>query len=444
VNLKTLGLLILIILFASSSLFAQSELTINEAIELALQNNESYLKAEKDLEKAKNRVTEVKASAFPQLNAGLNVIHNWELPSFIIDFNGQQQEFPMGTVNSFRADLTVTQPIYNGGRVFTAWGIAKMYKKFSSRQLEMKKRSLKLNVIRSFWLAVMADELLRVTRQSVELAEDGLDVVEKMAAQGIVSDYDVLMAKVRAANIKPGFIEAEANSKISHKALNNLIGLPENENNKLIFSMDSVLYLMPDIDIDSAKTACIEKRPEIDMMRLQTKMLKKAVSVAKAGYRPSINFLTTLQYQAQYDNNRWPGSDDWRRSSFSGLMISVPLFDSWRTPSKVKQAKLELAQSKLTEKEYEENIKLEIEQSWWNYQKARESLAAGGQAVEMSKRGLEIARVRYENGVGTQLEYFESEVALSIAEINRIKAFYNLATGYAALQKALGEDNLLK
>ena len=180
------------------------------------------------------------------------------------------------------------------------------------------------------------------------------------------------------------------------------------------------------------------------MMKLQSKMLKKAVSIAKAGYRPSINFITTLQYQAQYDNNRWPGGDDWKRSSFSGLMISIPIFDSWATPSKVKQAKLELAQSKLTEKEYEENIKLEIEQSWWNYKKARESLAAGGQAVEMAKRGLEIARVRYENGVGTQLEYFESEVALSMAETNRIQAFYNLATGYAALQKALGEDDLLK
>lgn len=443
-NLKALHLLLLMTFLMSSSLLAQSNLTIDDAIELALQNNESYLKAEKDLEKAKSKVTEVSASAFPQLNAGLNVTHNWKLPSFIIDFDGQQQEIPMGTVNNFSANLTITQPIYNGGRVFSAWSIAKMYKKFSSQQLEMKKRELKLYVINAFWFAVMADELLRVTRQSVELAEDGLDVVEKMAVQGIVSDYEVLMAKVRLANIKPRFIEAEANLIISYKALNNLIGLPENENNKLLFNMDSVLYLMPDFDIDSAKTACIEKRPEIDMMKLQSKMLKKAVSIAKAGYRPSINFITTFQYQAQYDNNRWPGGDDWKRSSFSGLMISIPIFDSWATPSKVKQAKLELAQSKLTEKEYEENIKLEIEQTWWNYQKARESLAAGGQAVEMAKRGLEIARVRYENGVGTQLEYFESEVALSMAETNRIQAFYNLATGYAALQKALGEDDLLK
>jgi len=446
VNLKALHLLLLMSFFMSSLLFAQSNLTINDAIELALQNNESYLKAEKDLEKAKSRVTEVSASAFPQLNLGMNVNHDWKASTLVLSDpkSDNQQEVRMGNTNSWTANITLTQPIYNGGQVFSAWSVAKMYKSFSSQQLKAKTRQLKLDVIKSFWLAVMANELSRVAKQSVELAEDGLDVVEKMATQGTVSDYDVLMAKVRLANVKPDYIQAEASAKLALKALNNLIGFAENEKVELSFVMDSTLYLMPDINLDSVKIACIELRPEIDMMRLQSKMLKKAVSIAKAGYRPSINFITQFQFQAFHKDIRIPYYDDWRSSSFSGITISVPLFDSWRTPSKVKQAKLDFAQSKLTEKELEENVRLEIEQSWWNYQKARESLAAGGQAVEMAKRGLEIARVRYENGVGTQLEYFESEVALSMAETNRIQAFYNLATGYAALQKALGEDDLLK
>ena len=173
-------------------------------------------------------------------------------------------------------------------------------------------------------------------------------------------------------------------------------------------------------------------------------MTIRGVSIARAGYRPSINFLTTLQFQAQYDNNRWPDRKDWLRSYFSGVMISIPIFDSWRTPAKVKQAKLDLSQSRLSESELEDNVKLEVEQSWWNYQRARESLTSQGQAVEMARRGLAIARVRYENGVGTQLELFESEVALAMAETNRVRAFYDLATGYAALQKALGEEELIR
>jgi len=433
--------LIVIILITNSYAYAQTGITVKDAIELALENNESYLKAKNELEKAQNLVTEVRASAFPQLTTVLNVVHNWELPTIIIPEFG---EITMGTVNNLMANLTITQPIYNGGRVFSAWSVARSYKKFSRYQLDMSKKQLELEVINAFWMAVMADELLRVTGQSLKLAEEGLDVVRKMEAQGTVSEFDVLMAEVRAANIRPKYIEAEAASKISLKALNNIIGLSEDEKTGLIFNMDSTLYLMPDLDLDSLKSTCIEKRPEINMMRLQTKITKKAVSIAKAGYRPSINFVSSLQFQAQYDSNKWPNFNDWIRSSYSAIAISIPIFDSWRTPSKVKQAKLDLAQAKLTEKEFEENIRLEIEQSWWNYQKARESLASQGQVVEMAKRGLDIARVRYENGVGTQLELFESEVALAMAETNRVQAFYSLVTGYAALQKALGEEDLIK
>jgi len=443
VTLKILLTLTLTVVIsaANSYTYAQPGITVKDAIELALENNESYLKAKNELEKAQNLVTEVRASAFPQLTTGLNVVHNWELPTIIIPEFG---EITMGTVNNLMADLTITQPIYNGGRVFSAWSVARSYKKFSRHQLDMSKRQLKLEVINVFWMAVMADELLRVTGQSLKLAEEGLDVVKKMEAQGTVSEFDVLMAEVRAANIRPKYIEAEAASKISLKALNNIIGLSEDEKTSLIFNMDSTLYLMPYLDLDSLKTTCIEKRPEINMMRLQTKITKKAVSIAKAGYRPSINFVSSLQFQAQYDSNKWPNFNDWIRSSYSAIAISIPIFDSWRTPSKVKQAKLDLAQAKLTEKEFEENIRLEIEQSWWNYQKARESLASQGQVVEMAKRGLDVALVRYENGVGTQLELFESEVALAMAETNKVQAFYSLVTGYAALQKALGEEDLIK
>jgi len=252
------------------------------------------------------------------------------------------------------------------------------------------------------------------------------------------------MAEVRLANLRPASIEANATARISLQSLNNLIGLPEHEKVKLNFEMDSTLYLIPELDLDSLKTASLKNRPEFNMIELEKKMRKKAISIARAGYRPKIDFSSSLQFQAQYDQNKWPERDMWARSSFSSLNISIPIFDSWETPSKVKQAKLDYIQAELSEKEISENLMLELEQAWWNYQKARESLAAIGQAVQMAKRSLDIARVRYENGVSTQLELFESEVALAASETNRVKAFYDLITGFAALRKAMGEENLLK
>jgi len=436
--------LIIIVIASSLSAFAEQSLTIHEAINLALENNESYLNAKQEIEKAANQITEIKASAFPQLNAEINILRNWELPSFVIDFDGEPMTLRSGTYYNWISSLTLTQPIYNGGAVFSAWSAAKLYKKFTRQELEMKNRQLKLDVIKAYYGVVLANELLRVARQSVDLAQAGLEVVKMMEAQGTVSEFEVLMAEVRLANLKPRLIQADAASKLAHQSLNNVVGLELDRHINLDFDLDSTLYIVPEFDLDSARTAALEKRPELSMMKLRTKMLDKAVSIAKSDYMPKINFLTSLQFQAQYDNDKFPGYDDWTKSYYSGINIAIPIFDSWRTPAKVKQAKIELSQSKLSESDLEDNLKLEIEQNWWNYKQARESLAAQGHAVEMAKRGLDIARVRYENGVGTQLELFEAEVSLAAAENNRIMAFYDLVTGYASLMKALGEENLIK
>lgn len=459
-NLKFLTAIIITISLASYSMAQNTaRLNIDQAIDLALENNQSYKSAKEEIAKANNRIYEVRASALPQFTAGLTVVRNWELPSIVLpgifaqDTTAQdttQNSSPeavsirMGTYYSWTADITVTQPIYNGGAVFAAWSAAKLYRKFVNYQLDQKTLDLKLDVIKAYYSVVMTDELERVAKQSVDLAQANLDVIQKMETQGTVSDFEVLMAQVRLANLKPQYIQAEAASKLAHQSLNNLIGLDLNTPLELDFTMDSTLYLLPEYNLDSLKIEALDKRPEMLMARTQTKMLKKGVSVARAGYRPSVNFLTTLQFQAQYDNDRWPNRDDWYRSYYSGINISIPIFDSWRTPAKVRQAKIDLSQSKLAENDLQDKLKLDIEQSWWNYMKARESITAQGKAVEMAKRGLDIARVRYENGVGTQLELFEAEVALTAAENNRVTAFYNLVTGYASLMRALGEDKLLR
>ena len=421
-----------------------SKLTIYQAIDLAFKNNESYLRAVNEVERANQRVVEAQSSALPQINASLNYVRNWELPSFVISIDGEPKALRTGTVNTYSAGLTITQPIYVAGKVFTALSIARKYKKMTLEQKKMAEQNLRLEVIKAYYGAVMADELLKVTAESENLAGKGLDVVNKLFAQGQVSDYEVLRAKVRLANARPQTIQAQANSRLAHKVLNSLIGVPLEEQAELEFVIDSTQYILPEVNLDSAKTQALENRPEIAMVDYQTQILKKVVSIAWGGWRPSIFFSSSLSYQAQSDRDRWPDSNDFLRSSFSAITMSIPVFDSWRTMAQVKQAKIDLSQSRLSQHELSDDIRLDVEQSWWNYKKARESLSSQGQAVEMARRGLDIARLRFENGVGTQLEMFDAEVALTAAETNKVQAFYDLVTGYASFKRAIGEEELIK
>ena len=101
---------------------------------------------------------------------------------------------------------------------------------------------------------------------------------------------------------------------------------------------------------------------------------------------------------------------------------------------------MEYVQSRLKEESVIKYLILDYEQSLGRYNEARKRLSTQGGAVELARRGLDIANLRYENGVGTQLEVSDARLALARAEINKAMAFHDLATGYASLLRALGRE----
>lgn len=426
--------------FLITTVFGESlDLDLTAAIKFSLQNNESYLIAKKELERAGARVTEAVSGALPQLTGGLVYNRNWRVPTGVFQMGDEVITFKFGTEHIYTADLTLTQPLYSGGRTITALSMARTYKKMARELVVQARQDLKISVYNSFYGAILAREILRVNRESYGLAEENLDVVQKMYDQGMVAEYDLLRARVAVSNLEPEVIKAENDADVAMANLKNLLGIERDIEVNLTADFDSSQFILPPSDPDEAEMELQQNRPEIKIMRRQTELNEKLVSIAKAGYRPSLSFTTTLQYQAQF-NDGSVFDKKWDRSLNSMLILSVPIFDSWKTPSRVKQARIDAVQSRLSEESLVKNMVLDFEQSLGKYNEARKRLASQGDAVELARRGLAIARVRYENGVGTQLEVSDARLSLARAEINRAVAFHDLAVSYAALMRSLGRE----
>jgi outer membrane protein len=414
-------------------------LDLRTAIDISLENNEYYLIARKELDRADGQIMEAISGALPQVTGGLQYNKNWRVPVGVFQMGDETVTFRFGTENSYAADLTVTQPIYSGGRTFTALKMARVYKRMAREMVDMSRQDLKISVYNSFYGALLANEILRVNRESYRLAGENLDVAQKMYDQGMVAEYDLLRARVAVSNIEPLVIKAENDAEVAVSSLKNVLGIDMDVEINLVAEFDSSQFILPPVDPESAEAELRENRPEIKITRNETSLSRHLVSIAKAGYRPTLSFSTSLQYQALF--NRGSVFDKkWNRSLNSIVMLSVPIFDSWRTPSRVKQARVDVIQSKLKEESMLKSMILDLEQSLGRYNEARRRLSAQGDAVELARRGLSIASVRYENGVGTQLEVSDARLALAEAEINRAMAFHDLAVSYAALMRALGRE----
>jgi len=430
-----------IILLSAISIASGGEIKVNlnAAIDLALENNESYLIAKKEVDRASSQVMEAASGALPQLTGGLTYLRNWKVPTGVFQFGNETVKIKFGTDNTYTADLTLRQPLYSGGRTIAAFSIARLYKKLSRETVRAAAQELKVQVYNSFFSAVLAGEVNRVSTRSLELARENLDVVQKMFTQGMASEYDLLRARVEVANLQPAVTKSNTDHKVAVSALKNILGIKAEDELLIDVDFDSTQFIIPPLDISGTEDELIENRPELKIGRYTSAGMKKAISLNTAGYKPSLNFRTTLQYQTQFDQGS-VFDKKWDRSLSSYLELSVPIFDSWKTPSRVKQAKIDYSQSVLQEEAIRKAMILDLEQSYGRYIEARENLSAQGNAVELARRGLSIASVRFENGVGTQLEVSDARLQLQIAEINKATAFYDLAVSYAKLMRALGRD----
>jgi HAE1 family hydrophobic/amphiphilic exporter-1 len=430
----------LLAIFLKGNVAGESlSLDLKSAIDISLENNEFYLIAKKEVDRADGQVLEAVSGALPQITGGLQYNRNWRVPVGVFQMDGETVTFKFGTENSYIADLTVTQPIYSGGRTFTALKMARVYKKMTKEIVNRSRQDLKYTVYNSFYGALLADEIYRVNLESQRLAQENLDVAQKMYDQGMVAEYDLLRARVALSNIEPLVIKAENGAEIATSNLKNILGIDMDIEIDLVADFDSNQFVLPPIDPESAEAELRENRPEIKISRNETSLSRYLVSIARAGYKPTLSFSTSLQYQAQFNEGNI-FDKKWDRSLNSIIMLSVPIFDSWRTPSKVKQAKAGLVQSRLREESLIKSMILDFEQNLGKYNEARKRLSAQGDAVELARRGLSIASVRYENGIGTQLEVSDARLAHAKAEINRAVALHDLAVSYAALMRAMGRD----
>jgi outer membrane protein len=420
---------------------AQDTLSLNlqSAIDLALQNNETYLIAAKDVDRANAAITEALSGALPQLTAGLTYLRNWEIPVNVLKMGDETVKIKFGTENSYTADLTVTQPIYSGGRTLAALSIARSAKKLIHQSVRQSGQDVKLQVYNGFYGAILANDVYRVNLEAYQLAKDNLDLVQKMYNQGMSAEFDLLRARVAVANLEPAVISARSNAELAMNSLKNSVGIDLARKVKLESDLDSTKFILPPIDTVAAKQELIKNRPEILVSEQNTSIRKKMISLSAAGYKPTLAVQTSLQYQRQYDSGDIFG-ESWDRSLASAVVLQIPIFDSWRTPSQVKQARIQYQQSKLQDQAIKKGMLLDFEQCLGNYLEARNRLSAQGDAVQLARRGLEIANVRFESGVGTQLEVSDARLSLSQAEINRAVAYHDLAVSYANLLRSLGRD----
>ncbi len=438
-SLILLGLLFFVTLTNAAS----RRLDWNDAWQLALEQNRALQLSREEVIKSRQKVREAYSAAMPTLNAVGLYTRNIEVPVFFIGMpdesdNMTVQPIKIGMENSYRGILELQQPIYVAGKIGLALRIAKNYLALTKTIETQTLQNLRLGLAQSYYGAILAGELVQVQQQALEQAQRHRDRTQLLFEQGTVSEYDNIRAEVGAANWEPLVLEAENNYRNALLQLQLLLGLSPEDSLTLTGSFDSNRGLPESLGITVERA--FAQRPDLEAITHQRMMHQRLLTIEQRSlFWPSLYGSASVTWQTEADDFGF-GDYSWTRSAAAGLTLSIPLFDGFATPARVQEVRSDLRSLDYQETDLRQSIHNEVESAHNELLRAQKALEVQQKNLAQAERGYEIAGVRYENGLSTQLELLDAELQVNMARVNRLRARYELTIARFALARAVGDS----
>ncbi|NLK50281.1 MAG: TolC family protein [Candidatus Cloacimonetes bacterium] len=458
----------ILILCLSAALLVLNGIGLEESIDLAKQNNRNLLIAKEEVEKAKNTYYDVRSNLLPQvvLQGGYELsrthLPDSALPqpmSFVpgLPYHDDTYQDPsylndvyLGTVlenvvnnmipstpqdaASVALQLKMTQVLFLGGKLINGIKVVDRYRSIQRLNYEVAEQKLVLDTTELFYQCLLAEKLAQVQAQGLETANRHLGRVEDFFGEGMVSEFDLLRARLEVAKLQPQVLQAQNNYQLALSAFRRHLG---SEDEELKPEGEFVLPPEWEISLEEAIATGKRDRTELELANIATQVAEITYNAERGNYLP--NVALEADYSLYTAANDFSIERDDFGSRYSiGIGIQIPIFTGFSNTSKRKHAKSSYVQAKLQERDYEDLIALEIKQNWQNHHHALENHELQAENIRMAERSLELAQVRYDSQVGIQLDVFDAQITLSGIRLQYLQSVYEIIINQLRLQKSIG------
>lgn len=413
----------------SQSVFAATlELDLEETIQRALLTNPSVKIAEYNRKAAKADYSAAKGAR----GISISLNHDSGRGGYADpQYNQQLRIWTKGIDNSHSNSITASLPIFTGGELQGQIGQAKAnYRSMLSAE-EQAYNEMKETATTGYFNMLNATNMKALRQESVDRLQAHLDNVIAQYNVGIVARADVLRSEVELANAKQDYITASNEYDVAEATLNNIIGTPLNTTLKL---KDSLQYVPYENDMAYCLAYSEQHRPELKQAEYAIDSAEAALVVARSGHMPKVYANASNNWGG--NGSDWPGDDDENWSV--GVTASMNVFDSGVTWSKIHAAQENLAKAKESQRQIKDNVELEVRTDYLSMREAEKRITTAQVAVASAEEDYHIAVVRYQAGVGTNIDVMDAQEALTQAKTNYYQALYNYNTSKAALNTSMG------
>ncbi|NBA74391.1 TolC family protein [Emticicia sp. ODNR4P] len=432
------------ILLTSVVARAQQSYTLKEAIDYAVKNHSNVKTAQLDVLNASAKVNEIKAMGLPQVNANIGYTNNFIIqrvfiPAKTFDPNAKDGDVvaaEFGVRNSGNAVASLSQLLFDGSYTL-GLKAADVYKELSAKSLTQTKQQIAENVTKAYYGILVNEERLEILKLNMGRLDSLFNQTKALNLQGFVEKLDVQRLEVQKNNLSIEYKNVERLQELSYNLLKFQMGLPLTEPVVVTEKLSSVNLneFLPENETPFQ----YGDRIEYSMLQTQDRLAQLDLKNQKAGYLPKVFLTSTYGYSTGRPQFGDLITKPWFNAATVGFSIQVPIFDGFAKKYKIIQAANSVQKIKENFNFLQNSIDLQVKQGQITLKNAYETLQEQKHNMDLAKEVVRVTKIKYEQGVGTNLELVNAESSYKEAQNNYFATLYNVLIAKVDLDKAKGK-----
>lgn len=438
----------LIIISVSFSNFISSQTTpgsfsfsLQQAVDYALQNNTKVQNAKYDEEIAKNKVKEVTGIGLPQINGSFDVRDFIEIPTQLVPGEffgappGTYLGVQFGTQYNAVAGIEASQLLFDGTYI-VALQATKTFTELSQKASSRTKTETAVAVSKAYYSVLVNDERKKLLDANVARLKKLTDDTKALNENGFVEKIDVDRITVAFNNL---LVEQEKVTKLLELGVYLLkyqMGMPQTDNLTLTDNLESVNFQPTNFSLEKFNYS---SRIEFSLMETQKNAMQLQLKRERFSYMP--NLILYGSGSANAMRNKFDIFDTkqrWYPTVVVGARLGVPIFDGLQKNYRIQQAKLNLLKAENDMKFVQQSIDLELSASRIALQNASSAVETQKKNIILAEEISRVAKIKYDQGIGSNLEVLNAETSLKEAQVNYFSALYDAIIAKIDYEKANG------
>lgn len=431
-------------------------LSLQQAQEYAIQHNSGMKNAQLDIEIAKKKIWETKATGLPQISASGTYTHLFNVPAMNLGgtvisdqrvenrtvaavptgvpgdsiFQNRYDAFiKLGVPDNATLNLNVSQLIFSGEYI-VGLQATKVFLQISQNSLQSTTADLKESVANTYYMVLLMERNKEILNQSLVNITKTLGDMKAMNQQGFIENTDVDQIELTVHTLENGIRTIENQVSASYDLLKFQLGIPYENSLILTDNLDNVINAS-DITLIVAKQFHVQNHINYIIMENQEEVGMLNLKRQKSAYLP------TLTAFYKHTENAKKSEFDFTMKDMAGLSLNVPIFSGGQRNVMVQQRVMELEKIRNTKANVAQGLELDFINSRNSFTSAYDQFVSEKRNIELTSRIYDKTLIKYKEGLSSSMDVTNAQNQYLNSQKNYFTALYTLLVSKNKLEKLL-------